>query len=129
MSIALAILGALMVVIALQDLFHNLFHPSARGQISDTISMGVWRIFRRWIRRSLALAGPIAFCCVVLYWLASIVLGFALIFWTRMPDGFAFSAGLDPNHFRSFMSAVNISCRAWSRYQPARTQKLPGCTF
>jgi len=41
MVMALTVGGAALIIAALQDLFHTLFHPSARGDISDWIAHAV----------------------------------------------------------------------------------------
>ena len=112
MTILLTIIGAAVVIVALQDLFHTLFHPSATGDISDWIAQMVWRVIRVVRPGNLGLAGPLAFLLTVFYWAGSLVLGFALIYRPRLPDLFAFAAGLNPQNYNSFAGSINISLGA-----------------
>jgi voltage-gated potassium channel Kch len=106
------VLGSLMVLVALRDVFDTLFHPHGKGVVSDTLIRAVWRATRRLVRgnhRVLSLAGPVAFLGVILVWGALVVLGFALIIWPHLPEGFAFGQGLDSAEQDSFVDALYIS--------------------
>ncbi|PYP89102.1 MAG: hypothetical protein DMG65_14100 [Candidatus Angelobacter sp. Gp1-AA117] len=109
MHILFWLLGAALILAALQDLFHTLFHPSARGDISDWLAMRVWRACRTGGRSFLQMAGPTAFATVILYWMISVFLGFALIYRTQLPEGFIYLSGLGPRDFDSFLAACNLS--------------------
>ena len=108
-SVVYTIAGAVLILAALRDLFHTLFHPAAQGAIGDWLARRIWRFVRKELPRHLTLAGPIAFVAVVLYWAASIILGFALIYLPRLPHSFAFTHGLDPSTYASFVGAVDVS--------------------
>ena len=108
MTILFTIFGTLLVVVGLQDLFHTLFHPAARGDISDWMALRIWRIFRR-IPRALGFAGPIAFVAIVLFWGLSIVMGFALLYYPHLPREFTFAEGLNPANYASAWGALQIS--------------------
>lgn len=101
--------GAILILAALQDLFHTLFHPAARGDISDWLAMRVWRACQRGGCKLLRVAGPMAFATVIFYWMASVFLGFALMYRTQLPDGFVYLHGLHPSEFDSFLAACNLS--------------------
>jgi hypothetical protein len=109
MVIALTVSGAALIIAALQDLFHTLFHPSARGDISDWIAHAVWKGFRFALRRAISFAGPTAFVMTVLYWTLSLIFGFAMIYWPHLPDAFTFASGLNPESYRSIEGAINLS--------------------
>ena len=61
MSIVFTIIGILLILVALQDVFHTLFHPAKAGDISDAIARYIWRLFRGVAPGALTLAGPLAF--------------------------------------------------------------------
>ncbi len=112
MYIVFTILGVAIIVIALQDLFHTLFHPAAAGDISDWIAHSVWKIVRTLRPQNLSAAGPVAFLLTVFFWAASLIFGFALIYHPRLPEHFAVSPGLDPQNYASFPGAINVSLGA-----------------
>ena len=64
MIVIITAFGALLVLVALRDVFDTLFHPHGRGVVSETLIRAVWRITRGLVRgnhRVLSLAGPVAF--------------------------------------------------------------------
>jgi hypothetical protein len=109
LAVILTLIGSVVILAALQDLFHTIFHPTASGGISDWLELQVWRAFRRTGYIGLNFAGPMGFVLVVTYWSSSILVGFALIYWPRLPASFVFASGLDPGHYASFAGALNIS--------------------
>lgn len=108
----LVVLGSLMVLVALRDVFDTLFHPHGKGVVSGTLIRAVWRATRRLVRGNhdvLSLAGPIAFIGVIVVWGSLVVFGFALIIWPFMPDSFATDPSLDPAKQDSFVDALYLS--------------------
>src|SRR5690348_7012468 len=106
MTLFCSMVGAAVIILTVQDLFHTLFHPAATADISDWIALRIWRIFRRWLPRKLDFAGPIAFVAVVLFWILGIVVGFALLYYPHLPQAYAFADGLDPKSYASFSGAT-----------------------
>src|SRR5688572_27934930 len=103
--------GALLVVVALRDVFDTLFHPHGRGIVSQALIQGVWRTMRRSVRGNhvlLALAGPLAFITVITVWGGLVILGFALIFWPHFPEGFA-GAGIGVEDRDGLGNAIYLS--------------------
>jgi hypothetical protein len=107
MKLVLTLIGSAVILLALQDLFHTIFHPVEQGNISDWIGRMVWKLVRTTNR--LSFAGPMAFVLTVLYWGISLVVGFALLYLPWLPDSFSFASRLDPHEFASFGGAVNLS--------------------
>ena len=93
-----SILGTLIIAVTVRDVFHQLVHPQGRGSISSVIMKRVW-IWFRWISKYkskyLALAGPIAFASVMLSWFSLLSVGWALIYFPQLPEGFNLSAGME----------------------------------
>ena len=88
--------GAVLVLVALRDVFDTLFHPHGRGVVSQAVIKRIWRAMRTLVRgnhRALSLSGPIAFIAVIAVWGALVAAGFALMFLPHFPDGFAASKG------------------------------------
>jgi hypothetical protein len=109
MTIALTILGIVLILAAVRDIFHTLFNPSKQGDVSEWIARGIWRGIKRTMPRALIYAGPIAFVTVVLYWTVSMILGFALIYFPRIAQSFAFTPGLDPTQYQTLLGSLDAS--------------------
>lgn len=112
MTLFRVLLGFVLIVAALHDMFHTLFHPSGRGAISEWISFRTWRAARRVFRARhslLSLAGPISFVAIVTAWASLIIVGFALIYHPFLLSRFVMAPGLDIERHHSFFDAVNVS--------------------
>ena len=103
--------GAALVVFALWDIFHTIWHPDGRGGMSRRLMRWIWRLGRRGSRRSRFdhLTGPVAMAIVVLVWLALLLLGWALVYWPHLPEGFLFGSGLSPSEGSGFSDAFYLS--------------------
>ena len=104
--------GAVVVVLALRDIFHTLWRPTGRGRISRLVMSAVWRAGRgrrRGPRAGGLLGGPLAMVLVVLTWTLMVVGGGALIHWPHLDDGFSLGSDLDPTSRRGFLDAVYVS--------------------
>ena len=104
-------LGAVVVAVVLRDVFHTLAHPSGQGTIGRLVMALVWRLARGvgLRRRGSALAGPVAMVGVIGAWGVLSVLGWALVYWPHMPEGFAFQSNLAPAARGDFLDAVYLS--------------------
>ena len=109
MNIALTLLGIVLVVAAVRDVFHTLFNPAKQGNLSEWIAQGIWRANKRFLPRALDYAGPVAFVSVVLYWTVSVIIGFALIYRPQISHIMTFTSGLDRTDYQSFAGALNAS--------------------
>ena len=102
--------GLVLVLLALRDIFHTIWHPGGRGGITRRVMAGLWTIGRLGRRRLLHhLVGPLAMVAVVVVWLSMIVLGWALVYWPHVPDGFLYSTGLNPGEKAGLSVAVYLS--------------------
>jgi voltage-gated potassium channel Kch len=111
-SVLATLLGVTLIILALRDVFHQLFHPSGAGSISGALMKAVWRAFCLLARRYpslLALAGPSALVAVIANWVVLLAGGFALVYWPRLPGGFAFAAALDPSQEGGIADALYLS--------------------
>ncbi|HLL86987.1 MAG TPA: potassium channel family protein [Thermoleophilaceae bacterium] len=116
MSPAIAILstvaGIALIAIALRDVFDALFHQGARGALSRALMRGTWWTFHRLarVRRGLLpVAGPTMLLVIVATWAAMLAVGWALIFWPQMPEGFYFSSPQGDASRGQFLDAVYMS--------------------
>ncbi len=110
--LALNVLGLGLIFVALRDIFHQLFHPSGNGHLSDVLMRTVWRAFRRfsaWNSARLSLAAPTALLVIIVSWASLLVVGGALVYWPYMPESFLYSTGLSPSANASFVDALYLS--------------------
>ena len=105
----LSLLGAALVVLVLREVFHTLFHPGGQGQLSTFVFRTVWTGAQRVGNRAMALAGPTALSLVIALWATGLVVGWALVYWPYMPEGFIFASPLDPGAQGSFADALYLS--------------------
>jgi hypothetical protein len=108
-TITLTMLGVVLILVAIRDVFHTLFHPSKHGDLSELIARTIWRCIKRTIPRHLNFAGPVAFVSVVLYWTVSVIFGFALIYFPRMAEAFTVGVGLNQSRYTSLVGALDVS--------------------
>ncbi|MEU7566887.1 potassium channel family protein [Streptomyces fradiae] len=101
--------GAVLLLTALRDVFHTLWHPGGRGEASRRVSALLWRVSRRAGGRAAAVAGPLALVVVAAGWAVAIVVGWALIYWPFLPQGFSYSGTLDPAQRAGFLDALYLS--------------------
>src|SRR3954471_24917498 len=104
------VVGTLLILAGLWDVFQTLFHPAGRGALSDWITAGVWRAARATKKTSLLMiAGPVGLIAVISAWVTLVALGFALVYWPHLGRDIAFAPGLDPNRHQGFFDAINLS--------------------
>lgn len=106
------LLGAVLILAALRDIFHELFHPSGRGTITLLITRVGWRIFRSLSSRRMSLlklSGPSIMLLVLSGWIFILILGWVFVFWPYMPEGFLYSTGLKPSDNGGFLDALYLS--------------------
>ncbi len=117
MTTLITILGAALIFLGLRDIFQQLFHPSGGGSLSRLIMQALWGIFRRlaMVRRSLlVLAGPTIVLSIIVSWTALLAVGWALLYWPRLPERFSFAPGLAPANQDSFVDALYFSLMSLS---------------
>ena len=104
---ALTLGGVALIAFALRDIFETLLHPEGRGPLARGVMATVWRTCRRPRRRrsSILLAGPLGLLLVVGTWAALLVLGWALVLWPQLEDGFSRQAAGQPD----FWDALHVS--------------------
>lgn len=127
MDVVWTVLGIALIALALRDIFDVLFHPLGRGSASRWLMRAIAALARGAARRvptARLLAGPLIFIAVVAAWAAMLTVGWALIFYPEMPDGFSFAAGLDPAANGSFgdaiyLSLVNLTSLGYGEIAPA----------
>ena len=103
--------GVFVVLATLRDIFHTLWHPSGRSGLGRKVMAAVWRAGRprRGHHRVSVLAGPLSMVVVVLAWVMLVVIGWTLVYWPHLADGFHFSEGLQETSRSGFTDALYLS--------------------
>lgn len=112
MDIVWTVLGALLIALALRDIFDVLFHPLGRGMIARRVVRSIAAVVRRAPRGDGnlgLLVGPLSYIAVVGTWAGLLVVGWALVFLPQLPQGFHFDPGLDPSQHSGFLDAIYVS--------------------
>src|SRR3954447_15690556 len=98
-TVLATVAGAVLIVVALRDVFDVLFNESGRAVLAHGVTRAVWRPIRALAKRRtevFTLAGPFALLSVVATWAVLLIAGWALVFLPHMPDGFNLGRGADP---------------------------------
>lgn len=103
------VLGVALIVYGLSDVFLTLVHPHARGRLTRGIVAGVWMLTSGLGRRARAASGPVAAISVVFVWTATQAVGWALVYFPHIPDGFLYSEGVDPDRYPNLLEALYFS--------------------
>ncbi|MCW2831837.1 MAG: Ion transport 2 domain protein [Aeromicrobium sp.] len=96
--------GGVVVLAVLIDIFHTLANPGRQGHLSAAVHTATWRLSRHssW-------SGPVAMLAVIALWGLGAVLGWALVYWPHMPEGFSFPAGSPAADDPQFLDALYVS--------------------
>ncbi|MCE0487965.1 potassium channel family protein [Ornithinimicrobium sediminis] len=125
MTLLLTVLGAALVLLALWDIFHTLWHPRGFGFVARVLFRALWAVSRWWNRRtgrSSELAGPVGLLATAIAWAAVVVLGFALVYWPHMPGGFFYAAPPPPTAdlwSALYLSLVSVTTLGFGDIVPA----------
>jgi hypothetical protein len=108
---AVTALGVVVVLAALRDIFHTLWHPSGRGGFSRRVMAAVWRVGRprRGHHRVSVLAGPLSMVVVVLAWVVLVVVGWTLIYWPHLAREFVLGSNLQDTARGGVLDALYLS--------------------
>lgn len=107
----ISLVGVAVVLIILRDVFHTLWHPTRHGGLSRIVMTALWRLSSRtsprW--RAAGVAGPLGVAGVVAMWTCGVALGWAVVYWPHMPEGFVFSSALEPTQHSRPVDALYVS--------------------
>lgn len=107
----IALVGLLLVAVVVRDVFHTLFHPIGHGSIAPLVMKFVWWLLRLFPpdRRIASLTGPLGIALVVLTWGAIAILGWAMLYFAQMPNGFVHSSELNPGDRNAVFDSLYLS--------------------
>lgn len=112
MEILYTLLGAALIVAGLRDIFQELFRPSAVGSLSRLLMQKLWKIFRwgaTYNKSVLVIAGPSIVLFTIMGWVILMAIGWTLIIWPHLPEGFVLAPGLRPSSQGQFLDALYLS--------------------
>lgn len=102
--------GLLVVLVALWDIFHTLWHPGGFGRIARWVFQLVWRATKHVLpSHTRQLAGPIGILGTVMSWTGLVVIGWMLVYLPHMPQGFYFGFALRPEQSSDALAALYLS--------------------
>lgn len=102
-------IGAALVLTALDDMFHTLFHPSGQGRLSWAVMRGIWSLSRGVRHRRVGtVVGPTAVSAAILLWAGLLIVGWALVYWQQIPEGVAYSPASAASG-SDFVDALSLS--------------------
>lgn len=107
----ITIVGIVLVLTVVRDVFHTLFHPVGHGSIAPQVMKLVWFVLRLFpARRPIAsLTGPLGIVAVIVTWAVGAVAGWTLIYLAQMPEGFSYSSEIDPAARNDLLDSVYFS--------------------
>jgi hypothetical protein len=105
------LMGILIVVWTLQEVFQDLFQPSGSGALSSWIGKRMFKAGRRfhWL---LPIAGPLSIVMVLISWVLLVALGFSLIYWSEFPTAFQHSQSESADPFGKAIAVFYFSLAA-----------------
>ncbi|WP_233722222.1 hypothetical protein [Nesterenkonia massiliensis] len=83
MNTAITLVGVLLIMVGLRDMFHQLLHPPSHGSLSRGVFTVVWRMSRVIKHRLGTAVGPGAMVLVIALWVQPAVAAIALEQLTR----------------------------------------------
>jgi len=105
----LTLAGLALILLSFRDVFHSLLHPNGEGSLSRYTLRWVWRLSRATGHRMGSAAGPTAMVLVILGWVLTQALGWALVYLPHIPEGFLYSTGIDPGSYSGLAEALYLS--------------------
>ena len=110
MDIVAAVVGMMLVVLVVWEVFNDIFHPTNSGALSDWLGRRLFNLFRR-TKTMLPVAGPLALVSTIAVWVSLLMLGFACIFYGSVPAGFRTSTAEFPQVTHRFATALYVSAQ------------------
>jgi hypothetical protein len=128
------VLGLSLLALVVYDVYATILHARGRsGPIGETLNRSIWRAARviafRFSRprrhRLLNVVGPTLLPLLIILFIALLVLGFALVYYPRMPAGFSFQPGAEaadsPWMSSLYFSGVTLTTVGYGDIAPRTT--------
>lgn len=117
------IVGVVLILVVVRDIFHTLGHPEGQGGLSRRVLGTFWKLSRcragrgrlaRLVGPLARLVGPLALLAVIIAWGTLAVIGWALLYWPFIPEGFVYVGGDAAGRNNSALDALHLSLVAIS---------------
>jgi len=82
-----SIVGVLIVVWTLREVFLDLFQPSGSGSLSAFLGRAIFQLSKH-VPSTMRVSGPLCIVVVIACWAFLVAAGFALIYWSSFPYAF-----------------------------------------
>lgn len=126
------VLGLSILVLVVYDIYATILHARSRsGPIAKTLHRTIWRIVRAISfklsrprrHRLLNAIGPLLLPVFIILLIAFLVVGFALIYYPRMPESFAVQAGAPNSSFLTslYFSGITLTTAGYGDIAPHTT--------
>jgi hypothetical protein len=111
-SILVTLVGVVLILTALRDVFDTLFHPGGRAALSRGVMRVIWWLFKPIAKlrpTAISLAGPVMLIVIVAIWATSLILGWAFIYWPHVDTSFSFQPGTEHGGLDGLVDVVYLS--------------------
>jgi hypothetical protein len=126
------VLGVSVLVLVVYDVYATILHARARsGPIGETLNRTIWRAARAFAfrlsrprrHRLLNIVGPLLLPLLIIILIALLVLGFALIYYPRMPANFVVEdrAASSPFILSVYFSGITLTTAGYGDIAPHTT--------
>lgn len=131
MNLLVQLLGVGLVILSLSDIYLTVLYPRLGSSwLGSQLGKGIWQLFLLVARaipgkgdRLLSYCGPTLVVAIVIVWVALLVNGFALIFWTELGTSIQTSEGQTPT---DFFTALFLSGSSITTLGPGNLVPKPG---
>ena len=114
--VVLEVSGTLLVLFTVREIFHDIFHPTRSGSLSDFVGR-IASLFMRHTRLRSSV-GPLALVAVMLCWVVLLAIGFALLYTGLYPQEFISSAGeVSHGFWMKFLRSLYFSLGSLGAFQ------------
>lgn len=115
-SVLLEVIGTLIVLFALREVFRDIFHPTRSGTLSEFVGRLTSLLMRR--TRLRPAVGPLSIVMTIVCWVATLVVGFALIYWGLAPEQLFVPSDSGPHPApHQFLRCLYFSLGAFDTFQ------------
>jgi hypothetical protein len=115
-NVLLEIIGTLVVLFGLREVFRDIFHPTRSGTLSEFVGRIMSLLMRR--TRLRPAVGALSLVTTIVCWIATLAVGFALIYWGLAPQELFVPSDASANPApHQFLRCLYFSLGAFDTFQ------------